>query len=36
MNQKDLTKTFMMVLNWEKYWSPWFIQQDIIPRHKLS
>ena len=27
MNQKELTKTFMIIIEIETLWSPWFIQK---------
>ena len=32
MNQKELTKTFMMISNSKTLWSPWILQKKIVVR----
>ena len=34
MNRKELTKTFMMISNWKKFWPAWF-KQNIIRQSQL-
>ena len=35
MNQKELTKTFMMISNWKTLWSPWFVWR-IVQRSRVN